>query len=89
MSYSTQAKIARDNMLLLRIAACASTQGVESPERWASERAWDFSSQSGWSDAYATAVSGGTPNPGDNAGVITDAMILTACQALHQPTSMS
>ena len=83
MSYSTQARMARDSDLLLRIAACASTQGMESPESWAWGQSWAFSAQPGWDAAYAYAVNSGTENPGNNEGVITDAMILSDCQSMH------
>lgn len=81
--------MARDNALLLRIAACAATQAVENPERWAWDQSWAFSAQPGWDAAYTYALNSGNESPGDDEGVITDAMILSACQAIHSPASMA
>lgn len=80
MSYSTQAKLARDNALLDRVTACAATQGKADPTSWAYAHQWKLSAEPGWDDAYAYAIAAGTDNPGDDGGVITDAMILSAVQ---------
>lgn len=52
------------------------------PSYWVQERAWKFSAQPGWVDAYKYAVDSGDEEPGANEGAITDGMILSAVQAL-------
>ena len=82
MSYRTLAVLGRDDNILARIVACTSTQGEADPFRWALERRWALSSQSGWDAAYASALTAGTPNPGNSETVITDNMILSAVQSI-------
>lgn len=82
MSYQTQAILARDNDIILRLAACAATQNIENPEQWAWNRSWKFSAQSGWDTAYAAAIKANTENPGKSETIITDSMILKAVQAV-------
>lgn len=84
MSYLTQSKMARDYGLIMRIAACANSEGVTSkPEAWADERRIRFAASPGWADAYAasqrardewTPESGGPqpPEPGEDETAITD-----------------
>jgi hypothetical protein len=87
MSYRTQALLANDAHLLARVAACAATQGVEGPERWAWEHNWKLSAEAGWDAAYAYAVASESPDPGNAEGAVTDAMILAAVQA-HMATEV-
>lgn len=82
MSYRTQALLATDDHLLDRIAACASTQNVNSPRRWAGDRHWEFSAEPGWDASYSYAITAGVPNPGNDEGCITDGMILASVQAM-------
>lgn len=82
MSYSTQALMARDNALLLRVTACAADEGIANPETWAWSHQWELSAQPGWDAAYAYAITAENPNPGDDSGVVTDAMILSAVQSI-------
>lgn len=89
MSYSTQAQMARDNALLLRVTACAADENIPNPESWAWAHQWQLSSQPGWDAAYAYALASESENPGDEAGVITDGMILAAVQALRIAESQS
>jgi hypothetical protein len=78
MSYRTQAIMAADDKLMLRIAACAATQGVKDPRRWAGTRNWEFSSEPGWDAAYAYAINAAVADPGNDEGCITDGMILAS-----------
>lgn len=83
MSYKTQAKMADDAELRSRITACVATEGDTEPVRWAFENKWLISAQPGWDAAYAYAIAAGNTHPGDDEGVITDAMILSAVQAIR------
>lgn len=87
MSYNTLAALAIDGDLRDRIAACAATQGIDSPLQWADSRLWSFASAPGWDAAYAYAIASNIPRPGHDEGVITDAMILAAVQPLVSPAS--
>lgn len=80
MSYNTQALLARDQDLLLRVAACVATQGISDPEQWAWKHQWEFSAQPGWDAAYAYAITANVQNLGKQDNVITDSMILAAVQ---------
>lgn len=81
MSYRTQALLASDVNLIARVTACAATQNVEGPLRWAWEHNWKLSSEPGWDAAYSYALNVGTVDPGNAEGVITDGMILSSVQA--------
>lgn len=82
MSYNTQAALAVDDALRNRVAACAATQGVPGPLQWADAHLWRLSGEPGWDDAYSYAIAAGNARPGYDEGVITDAMILAAVQAI-------
>jgi hypothetical protein len=80
-----QANLSRDGDFNLRIAAAATVEidGAETnPLLWAGEHQWQLAAAPGFADAYASAVAGGVPNPGADPSVISDAMILSAIQAL-------
>lgn len=81
MTYRTQALLAKDTKLLDRITACASTQDVPDPERFAWGHSWKFSAEPGWDAAYASAIDGNVTDPGNSEACITDGMILSAVQA--------
>lgn len=94
MSYLTQSKMARDRDLIMRIAACAATEGVPgNPSLWADDRRQKIVASPGWVAAYASACTsrdewvddGSTlqpPPPGENEAAITDGMILSAVQLI-------
>jgi hypothetical protein len=85
MSYTDQANLSRDGDFNLRLAACAAVEieGAQTnPLLWAGEHQWEIAAAPGFADAYASAVAGGVPNPGADTSVISDAMILSAVQAL-------
>ena len=81
MSYLTQAKLADDGHIRLRVTACAATEQIEHPDAWAYEHRWQLSAQPGWVAAYASAAVAGD-DPGANEAAITDGMILSAVQHL-------
>lgn len=82
MSYNTQAQLSRDSELIIRCAACAATQDIDKPEQWAWDHQWKLSAQPGWDAAYSYAIDTGVQHPGSQAGVISDAMILSGVQAI-------
>lgn len=82
MSYTTQAQLAGDNEMIVRVTACAATQGIKTPETWAWDHKWQLSAQPGWDEAYAYAIDTGVQHPGSQISVITDAQILSAVQAI-------
>lgn len=82
MSYKTQAIMARDDDLLLRVSACAAAEGQADPSGWVYQRQWTLSTQPGWDEAYSKAVAAKLPKPGADETVITDSMILAAVQTI-------
>lgn len=87
MSYLTQARLAADQVIMLRATACAVSEGVQDPSFWVQQRSWQLSIQPGCDAAYASALAGGDPDPGGNESVITDGMILAAVQAIRTAES--
>lgn len=82
MSYKAQAILANNDHLMMRVAACAATQGIKGPAAWAYDHQWELSAQPGWASAYNTAVANNVTQPGNNESVITDSMILSAVQKI-------
>lgn len=85
MTYLTQAAIAADQQLLLRVTACAAAEGASDPAFWAQSHVWQLSAQPGWDAAYAYAIAHGVERPGADESVIGDGMILAAVQSLRPP----
>lgn len=86
MSYLTQATLEGDPILARRIFACAAAEGIPDPMYWVQEHMWRFSTQDGWVDAYTQSVS---DNPGADEEAITDAMVLSAVQAVRADEPVS
>jgi hypothetical protein len=82
MSYQYVVRTADDGDLQQRIAAAAALEGVEEPVAWAVARRWKFAAMPGWADAYESAVISFIDRPGLRPGAISDAMILSAVQAV-------
>lgn len=91
MSFLAQAKMADDNYLIERIAACAALQGVAEPRTWAVNRMWRLCATPGWAAAYAQRFNatelladpaGYAPKIGADEAVITDSMIAAAVKAV-------
>jgi hypothetical protein len=78
MSYSTQAKLARDQDVLERVTACAASLGIKNPTEWVWSIQWVWSAQAGWDQAYSDALTAGKSQPGLDEDIITDEMILIA-----------
>ena len=84
MSYNVVAEMAEDLYLGRRLTAAAATElGLElDPVAWVAAQQWRLASSPGWDAAWASAVAGGVPLPGQDDAVITDGMILSAVQTL-------
>ena len=88
MAYVDIAALAADYWFLQRLAAAGQTEGrvvttePNSAISWASTHVWQVAAAPGFGDAYATGVLNGIAEPGRNPEVISDAMILSAVQAL-------
>jgi len=85
MAYYDQAQLSRDGDFNLRIAAAAQIEvdlGAESAQDWAVRHQWELAAAPGFADAYASAVAANNPRPGQDPSVISDAMILSAIQAM-------
>lgn len=90
MAYYDVFLMTQDADFFARTAACYATetegdQAAANPNGWASEHIWDMAAAPGFSDAYASAIAGGVPNPGRDPAVISDAQILSAVQAIGTP----
>ncbi len=83
MAYEDVSKLAHDGNLRERLIAAAAMEGIADPEQWVDGKRWDFAAQPGWADAYASAIASFIDMPGLRAGVISDAQILSAVQALN------
>ena len=83
MAYEDVSKLAHDGNLRERLIAAAALEGIADPEAWVDGKRWEFAAQPGWADAYASAVATFIDLPGLRPGVITDAQILAAVQALN------
>ena len=86
MSYKTQALLAKDENMIARVTACAALEGIFEPYNWTFKRTWQLSAQPGWDAAYAYAITANVDNPGNDEGVITDGMILSAVQSMLATT---
>ena len=71
--------MAKDEDLIMRIAACAATEGVSlNPTAWADTHRQRLIASTGWAEAYQSAIADENPAPGEDPSVITDEMILAA-----------
>lgn len=81
-TYAAIAAAAASQSLRSRVAACAAQQGVTEPESWAYRTCWAWAAAPGWGAAWASAQAAGSPDPGADEAVISDAMVLSQTQAL-------
>lgn len=88
MAYNTIIAMAASPSLTARIAAAAAGEGHVDPVRWASDHAWALAAEPGWADAWQYALDEATlnvnPDTGQRDDVISDAMILSAVQAVME-----
>ena len=86
MTYTSIVQMGQSDSLRQRIAACAAEQGNSQPDVWASSTMLKLSATAAWVSAWDYARSTLTINRNPDMGacddVITDAMILSAVQAL-------
>ena len=86
--YLTQAIIADDPYVRLRVSSCAAQQGVAGegsgidPDSWTLQWRRVWASSPGWDVAWESAMASQNPNPGGDPTVITDAQILSQVQAM-------
>ena len=84
--YLTQANIANDESIHMRVTQAAAENGCAasgiSPETWAYDWRNVWAAAPGWDDAWESAVAGSVENPGADPGVITDAMINSQVQSM-------
>lgn len=85
--YLTQAAIADDQHMRLRVAQCAAQEGCATdagidPDWWTNEWRRVWSAAPGWSEAWESALAGGVAEPGADPAVITDAQILSQVQGM-------
>ena len=83
MSYYSQHLMAYDPALNGRVvAAVASENTTEDPERWTADNRHYWCAPSDWAEAWDSALAADNPDPGADDSVITDQMILSSVQAL-------
>ena len=88
MAYSDIAALQQDADFARRTTAAYATEtlgtGGVDPASWQAMHAWDMAAQPGFGDAYASALAADPPveRPGNDPGVITDGMILSAIQGI-------
>lgn len=87
MSLLSISQAAKSASLLDRVAACVAEQIAsgsyvtdQHPVNEASRIIWLCCAEPGWGDAWASAEAAGSPDPGEDPAVITDAQILAAVQ---------
>ena len=85
MAYWDLNLLAQDLDFAARTIACAAAEGIPVPEVWANEHRWQVCAAPGFSDAYASALAGGVPDPGRDQAVISDAQLRVAIQPMAGP----
>jgi len=87
MSYLTQAQIADDQTMRVRVASCAAQQGITDagldPDTWAREWCRVWAAAPGWDAAWEAS---GSEQPGADA--VEDAQILSQVQSMMPFTSV-
>jgi len=81
MSYNTINRCANDQAFQGRVTAACAGENEEAPQSAMYRIIWGVSAKSDIEAAYASAVAGGSANPGGDEAVVTDSMILSAVQA--------
>lgn len=79
MSYYDGYLLGTDQDFTNRIGFAAETEGLGF--QWGIDHRMSIAAAPGFSDAYASALAGGVPNPGRDQAVISDAQLLSAIQA--------
>jgi hypothetical protein len=88
MTYKAVADIVESPSLLRREHAALAKEGIDPPEQWQYVHRWELASSPGWDAAWDSALAAHPDDPdydpGDDPGVITDGMILSAIQGIIQ-----
>lgn len=88
MAYLTIALMGDDQLLRLRVAACAAREGAArdgvDPDAWAHSWRRDWAAAPNWDTTWESALASGIPSTeiGGRADVITDGMILSSVQPM-------
>jgi len=83
MTYKSIAAMAQDPALTSRIMACAAQEKKPDFATWVRNKIWTIvSSGTDWAAAWDYAVVNEVDDPGNDQGVITDAMILSIVQPM-------
>ena len=86
MTYRTVADMVESTSLQRREWAALAKEGIDPPESWQTEHRWKLAASPGWDAAWDSALAGHPDDPdydpGDDQGVITDGMILSAVQQI-------
>lgn len=86
MAHWDVASLEADNDFALRCTAAYAVESLsasqQDPPTWQAEHSWAMAAQPGFGDAYASALAGGVPRPGQDPAVISDAQITAAVQAI-------
>ncbi len=82
MTYIDLPTLAQDTDFQARCIGCAALEGNPAPEQWQYANKYAMAASPGFLDAYSSALVAEVPRPGADTSVISDAMILSAYQAL-------
>jgi hypothetical protein len=86
MTYLTVAAMVENTALVKREYAAVAKEGIDPPETWQFEHRWKLASSPGWDSAWDSALAAHPDDPeydpGEDNGVVTDGMILSAVQGL-------
>ena len=92
MAYADISMLQQDPDFQRRVMACYAVETLSidagpDPASWQAQNSWDMAAQPGFGEAYASALAADPPveRPGNDPGVITDGMILSAVQGLIAP----
>ena len=82
MSYWDIAEMSGSPTLQRRVSAAAAQEQDGEPVQWMTDHMLRLAAEPGWAEAWASAVAAGNEDPGRDAAVISDGMILSGVQAL-------
>jgi hypothetical protein len=85
MSYSSINRCNNDQAFIGRLTACCADEGAPDPYAEVQRLRWIVCSADDIEASYEYALNAGTPDPGGDPTVITDAMILSVVQANPAP----
>lgn len=83
MAYSDIALLSSDSDFIMRVSACAATESIAEPNRWAMDHQWQMAAVPTFGEKYAYAIATGVARPGNDQSVIGDGEILSAVQSME------